>query len=84
MESRQKEAIMSDDPNDDQIRRWLGEGDEMNAEAWLQSLLALTGDKDRREWLYTQLTGRTKLPREKVEEIIAVMMNILANRSRSN
>jgi len=57
---------------------------EIDPEVWLQALLAMTGDKDRREELIRKISENTGQIPENVEKIISATINILANISRSN
>ncbi len=57
---------------------------EIDPEIWLQALLALTGDKERREELIRKISENTGQIPENVEKILSATLNILANKSRSN
>ena len=61
-----------------------GEDNEIDVEVWLQFLLAVSGDKDRREELIRRISENTGQIHENVEKILSTLINILANRSRSN
>ena len=61
-----------------------GEDNEIDVEVWLQFLLAVSGDKDRREELIRRISENTGQIPENVEKILSTLINILANRSRSN
>jgi len=57
---------------------------EIDPEVWLQALLAMTGDKDRREELVRKISEKTGQTPEHVELIISTTITYLANKSRSN
>ena len=56
----------------------------IDPEVWLEALLAMTGDKDRREELVRKISEKTGQIPEHVELIISASINYLANKSRSN
>ena len=57
---------------------------EIDPEVWVQALLAMTGDKDRKEELVRKISEKTGQTPEEVELIISATINYLANKSRSN
>jgi hypothetical protein len=57
---------------------------EIDPEVWVQALLAMTGDKDRREELIRKISEKTGQTPEKVELIISATITYLSNRARSN
>jgi hypothetical protein len=57
---------------------------EIDPEVWVQALLAMTGDKERREELVRKISEKTGLVPEKVELIISATLTYLANKTRSN
>jgi hypothetical protein len=57
---------------------------EIDTEVWVQALLAMTGDKERREELVRKISEKTGLVPEKVELIISATLTYLANKTRSN
>lgn len=57
---------------------------EIDPEVWVQALLAMTGDKDRREELIRKVSEKTNLTPEKVELIISSVITYLSSKSRSN
>ena len=57
---------------------------EIDPEVWVQVLLAMTGDKDRREELVRKIAENTGQTPEKVEVIITAMLNYLTGKARSN
>jgi hypothetical protein len=75
---KRKEAKMQEDQEswDDDF--------EIEPEVWVQALLAMTGDKDRREELIRKISEKTGLVPEKVELIISATITYLANKTRSN
>ena len=57
---------------------------EIDPEVWLQALLAMTGDKDRREELVRKISKKTGQTPEHVELIISAVINFVAGKSRSS
>ena len=57
---------------------------EIDAEVWVQALLAMTGDRERKEELIRKISEKTGLVPEKVELIISATLTYLANKTRSN
>lgn len=57
---------------------------EIDPEVWLQALLAMTGDKERRAELIRKISEKTGQTPEHVELIISAAINFMANKSRSN
>lgn len=57
---------------------------EIDPETWLQVLLAITGDKERREDLVRKISAKTGIIPEKVEVIISAAIEYRAKNSRSN
>jgi hypothetical protein len=68
-----KEVIMEADQDD-----------EIDPELWLQALLAMTADKDRKEEIIQRISKKTGQIPENVEKILSTLINILANKARSN
>jgi hypothetical protein len=64
------------EPWDDDIK--------IDPEVWVQALLAITGDKERREDFIRKISEKTGLTPEKVELIISATITYLSNVSRSN
>ena len=60
------------------------DGELINAEVFLQGLLAIAGDKDRREKVTRKISETTDKSPEMVEEILYAAIAFLANQSRSN
>jgi hypothetical protein len=57
---------------------------EIDPEVWLQALLAMTGDKERREELVRKISEKTGQTPEHVELIISAATQFMANKTRSN
>ena len=57
---------------------------EINPEVWLQALLEMTSNKDRREELVRKISEKTGETPEHVELIISAVINFVAGKSRSN
>jgi hypothetical protein len=57
---------------------------EIDPEVWLQALLALTGDKERREELIRKISENTGQIPENVEKIISATITFMTNKTRSN
>jgi hypothetical protein len=56
----------------------------INPEVWLHTLLAITGDKEKKAEMVRQLIQKTGYSSEQVEVIITVTIGILLNQTRSN
>jgi hypothetical protein len=70
------EGVMMESDQDNEI--------EIDVDVWLQYLLAMTGDKDRREELIQKISTDTGQIPENIEKILAALLNYLTNKSRSN
>jgi hypothetical protein len=57
---------------------------EIDPEEWVQALLAMTGDKDRKEELVRKISEKTGQAPEEVELIISATITYLSGKSRSN
>lgn len=57
---------------------------EINPEVWLQALLAMTGDKQRKAEMIRKVAEKTGQPPEQVKLIIAATINYLSGKARSN
>ena len=57
---------------------------EINREVWLNALLAMTGDKERKAELIRRISEKTGQPPEQVEKIIAASIDYLMGSARSN
>ncbi len=64
----------------------LEEGDNfrINPQVWLQTLLAITGDKEKKAEVVQRIAQNTDFSPEKVELIIATTIKILINETRLN
>ncbi len=64
----------------------LEEGDNfrINPQVWLQTLLAITGDKEKKAEVVQRIAQNTDFSPEKVEIIIATTIKILINETRLN
>jgi hypothetical protein len=60
------------------------EDEEVDVELMLQHLLAYSSDPDLKRRVTEQVSKRTNLPPEKLEEVVQVLLKILMNKSRSN
>lgn len=60
------------------------EGFRINAQVWLQTLLAIAGDKSTKEEVIQTIAAQADLPIEQVEIIFAKTINVLLNDSRAN
>ena len=65
------------------VEPW-GDDIEIEPEVWVQALLAMMGDKDRREELIQQISEKTGQAPEQVELIISTTITYLSNVARSN
>jgi hypothetical protein len=61
-----------------------GHNFRINPQVWLRTLLAITGDKEKREEVVQSIAQKTDFPPEKVEMIIATTIKILINETRLN
>ena len=57
---------------------------KINPQAWLRTLLAIAGDKDRKAEAIQIISEQTGFPPDKVEVILATTISILMNETRSN
>ena len=67
--------------NDDET--WNDET-EINPEAWLQVLLAITSDEKHKADFVRKLSEKTGQPLHEVEAILTATINFLAEKARSN
>lgn len=51
---------------------------------WLHALLAIVGDRERKEEVVRKVSVKTGLPPEKAELIVSAAINYLTNTSRAN
>ena len=56
----------------------------INPQVWLQTLLAIAGDKERKQEVLQYVARETGVPPENVERIMASTINILMNENHSN
>jgi hypothetical protein len=56
----------------------------INPQVWLRTLLAITGDKEKKAEVVQQIAQKTDFSPEKVELIIATTIKILINETRVN
>jgi hypothetical protein len=56
----------------------------INPQVWLRTLLAITGDKEKKAEVVQQIAQKTDFTPEKVELIIATTIKILINETRVN
>ena len=60
------------------------EGFRINPEVWLHTLLAIAGDREKREEVVQRIAEQTGFPPERVELIMATTISILMNDCRAN
>lgn len=56
----------------------------INPHVWLQTLLAIAGDKEKKEEVIQIIADKTGFPPEKVNVILAATINVLVSETRSN
>jgi methenyltetrahydromethanopterin cyclohydrolase len=56
----------------------------INPHEWLQTLLAIAGDKEKKEEVVQIIAQKTGFPPEKVKVIIAATISVLVSETRSN
>lgn len=56
----------------------------IDAEVWLQALLAISGDKERRAEVIQKICEKTGQTPEKVELTLSTLLNYLAGKTLSN
>jgi hypothetical protein len=57
---------------------------KINPEVWLHTLLAITGDKEKKAAMVRQVTQKTGFSPEQVHVIITTTIGILINQTRAN
>lgn len=57
---------------------------KINPHVWLRTLLAIAGDKEKKEEVVQAISEQTGFPTEKVEVILATTINVLVSETRSN
>jgi len=56
----------------------------INPEVWLHTLLAITGDKEKKAEMVRQVMQKTGYSSEQVKLIIATTISVLINQTRAN
>ena len=56
----------------------------INPQVWLQTLLAIAGDKEKRDEVIERVACETGWPPEKVEVLISTTIKLLMDQTRSN
>ena len=56
----------------------------INPQVWLQTLLAIAGDKEQKEEVIQRVASETGWPPEKVEVFISTTIKLLMDQTRSN
>ena len=57
---------------------------KINPHVWLRTLLAIAGDKEKKDEVVQVISRETGFPTEKVEVILATTINVLVSETRSN
>jgi hypothetical protein len=57
---------------------------KINPEVWLHTLLAITGDKEKKAEMVRQITRKTGYSSEQVDLILTTTIGILINQTRAN
>ena len=57
---------------------------KINPHVWLQTLLAIAGDKEKKKEVVQTIAEQSGFSPEKVEMILASTINVLINDTRSN
>jgi|RhiMetdeSRZDD1v2_1073273.scaffolds.fasta_scaffold134047_4 hypothetical protein len=57
---------------------------KINPEIWLHTLVAIAGDKEKREEAIRQMTQKTGFSTEEAKVIIRTTIGVLLNQTRSN
>ncbi len=57
---------------------------KINPHVWLQTLLAIAGDKEKKKEVVQTIAQQSGFSPEKVEMILASTINVLINDTRSN
>ncbi len=57
---------------------------KINPEVWLNTLLAIAGDKEKKEEVVQKIAQKTGFLPEKVEVIITTTIRVLISQTRSN
>jgi hypothetical protein len=61
-----------------------GENFRINPQVWLQTLLAIAGDKEMKEDVVQRVARATGCPSENIEALLSKTIKILMNQNRSN
>ncbi len=56
----------------------------INPEVWLHTLLAIVGDKEKKEEVVQRIAQKMGMPPEQVQVVIATTISVLLNQTRSN
>ena len=56
----------------------------INPDVWLHTLLAITGDKEKKEKVIQRIMQNSEFSREKVELVIRTTISVLINQTRAN
>ena len=56
----------------------------INPQVWLQTLLAIVGDKEKKAEVIGKVAQTTGMPPESIEVIVATTIGVLLNQTRSN
>jgi hypothetical protein len=57
---------------------------KINPEVWLHTLLAIVGDKEKREEAIRQITQKTGFSPEEVKVLLRTTIGVLINQTRAN
>jgi len=57
---------------------------KINPEIWLQTLVAIAGDKEKRDEAVRQITQKTGFSTEEAKVIIRTTIGVLLNQTRAN
>ena len=57
---------------------------KINPEVWLHTLLAITGDKDKKAEMLRQVTQKTGFTAEEMNVILKTTIGVLINQTRAN
>ena len=60
------------------------EGFRINAHVWLQTLLAIAGDREKKQEVVQQVAEQSGMPLDQVEQLIATTVKILMHDTRAN
>ena len=56
----------------------------INPEVWLHTLLAIAGDREKKEEVVQKIAQKTGFPPEKVQVILATTISVLMSQTRAN